>query len=341
MPSPMAAPWRLLVDHNQLGGTDLQVSEFGMGCGNFGGIGSAPEFFGHGESEREAFRLLDQALDMGINYLDTADAYGGGRSEAAIGRWLASKDQTTRDQLLVSSKVGNAVGPGPDDRGLSRAHVLRQIDASLTRLGIDHLDMYLVHELDPSTPLEETVAVFDEIVRSGKARFIGISNHAAWQVTRALWIGDSGGLARFEWVQNSFSLLDQEAQADTLALCRDQGLGFTPFSPLSGGWLTGKYKRDTAFPEGSRMTLRPEPYQRLQSDETFAAIDKLAAMASGFSVSPAGLALAWLRHHPQVTSSIVGPRKASHFDAVAEAIGLKLEDSEWRAIGDIFDSKPS
>lgn len=324
--------------YNQLGGTELELSEFGMGCGNFGGIGSAPDFFGQGESEEEAFRLLDQAVDMGINYLDTADAYGGGRSEATIGKWLASKDQTTRDCLLISSKVGNAVGPGPDDQGLSRGHVLRQIDASLARLGVDHLDMYLVHELDPSTSLEETVAVFDEIVRSGKARCIGISNHAAWQVTRALWISDSDGLARFEWVQNSFSLLDQMAQADTLDLCRDQGLGFTPFSPLSGGWLSGKYKRDSTFPEGSRMTLRPEPYHRLQNDETFTALDRFAAMASDFSVSPAGLALAWMRHHPQVTSSIIGPRKASHFDAAAEAIGLKLEDSDRRAIDTVFES---
>ena len=322
--------------HCQLGRTGLWISEFGMGCGNFGGIGSAPAFFGQGENEEEAFRLLDQAVELGINYLDTADAYGGGRSETMIGKWLATRDGPTRDQLLISSKVANPVGPGPNDQGLSRRHVLRQIDASLGRLGVDHLDMYLAHEIDPRTPLEETVAVFDEVVRAGKVRYIGISNHAAWQVTKALWTSDREGLARFEWVQNSFNLLDRAAQAETLALCRDQGLGYTPFSPLSGGWLTGKYTRDSQFPEGSRMTLRPEPYRALQTEATFVAIERLGVMAADHGVSTAGLALAWLRHHPQVTSSIVGPRKASHFDAVIEAIELDLDEADWHAVGELF-----
>ena len=148
--------------HRQLGHTGLRVSAFGMGCGNFGGIGSAPEFFGQGESETEAFALLDEAVDLGINFLDTADAYGGGRSEATIGKWLATKDAATRDRLLISSKVANPVGDDPNQRGLSRRHILRQIDASLSRLGVDHLDMYLAHEPDPTTPLEETL--------DGKAR---------------------------------------------------------------------------------------------------------------------------------------------------------------------------
>lgn len=323
--------------HNQLGRTGLWISEFGMGCGNFGGIGSAPAFFGQGESEEEAFRLLDQAVEIGINYLDTADAYGGGRSETTIGKWLATKDQPTRDRLLISSKVGNPVGDDPNAMGLSRRHVLRQIDASLSRLGVDHLDMYLAHEIDTRTPLEETVAVFDEVVRSGKARYVGISNHAAWQITKALWTSDSGGMVRFEWVQNSFSLLDRTDQADTLALCRDQGLGFTPFSPLAGGWLTGKYTVGAQFPPGSRMTLRPEPYRALQTDATFAAIERLGAMAAEHSVSSAGLALAWLRHHPQVTSSVIGPRKAAHFTAVTEALELDLTESDWRAVGALFE----
>lgn len=323
--------------HTRLGRTGLQISEFGMGCGNFGGIGSAPAFFGQGENEADAFRLLDQAVDLGINYLDTADAYGGGRSETTIGKWLATKDGPTRDQLLIGSKVANPIGPGPNDRGLSRRHVLRQIDASLTRLGVDHLDMYLAHEIDANTPLEETVAVFDEVVRAGKARYVGISNHAAWQVTKALWTSDREGLTRFEWVQNSFNLLDQAAQAETLALCADQGLGYTPFSPLSGGWLTGKYSRDSQFPEGSRMTLRPGPYLALQTEATYVAIEQLGVMAADHGVSTAGLALAWLRHHPEVTSAIVGTRKASHFDAVIEAIDLELDQAEWQAVGALFE----
>ncbi len=327
------------MDYRQLGRTGLRVSAFGMGCGNFGGIGSAPEFFGQGESDEEAFRLLDRAVDLGINYLDTADAYGGGRSEAVIGKWLSTKDSSVRDGLLISSKVGNAVGEGLNDYGLSRRHVLRQVDASLTRLGVDHLDMYLVHELDLTTPLEETVGVFDEIVRDGKVRYIGISNHPAWKVTRALWISEAQGLARFDWIQNSFNLIDQGDQAEVLELCRDQGLGLTPFSPLCGGMLTGKYSYEEDYPGDSRMTMRPEPYLRFWNAATFAAIDRLTELAADYGVSTAGMALAWLAHHPDVTSSIVGPRRPEHFEAVEQAIEVNLKPAEWAAIGELFTTE--
>lgn len=231
-----------------------------MGCGNFGGIGSAPEFFGQGESEEEAFTLLDRAVDLGINYLDTANAYGGGRSEATIGKWLATKDNSVRDILLISSKVANPVGPGPNQRGLSRRHVLDQIDASLSRLGVDHLDMYLVHQPDPHTPLEETLDVLDSLIDAGKVRYIGASNFPAWLMAKSLWVADRDGHRRFECIQNSFNLIDQGEQTEMIDLCRDQGLGFTGFSPLSGGLLTGKYRFGEEYPEGSRMTKRPEGY---------------------------------------------------------------------------------
>lgn len=307
-----------------------------MGCGNFGGIGSAPAFFGQGETEEEAFALLDRAVDLGINYLDTANAYGGGRSEATIGKWLATKDGTIRDNLLISSKVANPVGPGPNQRGLSRRHILDQIDASLTRLGVDHLDMYLVHEPDPHTPLEETLDVLDSLVVAGKVRYIGTSNFPAWLLVKSLWISDVAGGHRFEWVQNSFNLVDQADQAEVLEVCRDQGLGFTNFSPLSGGLLTGKYRLESDYPAGSRMSMRPEPYLRHWNETTFARLDRLAVAASAAGVSMAGLALGWLYHHPDVTSSIVGPRRRSHFDPVEEALGLTLSETEWADIGAIF-----
>lgn len=307
-----------------------------MGCGNFGGIGSAPAFFGQGETEEEAFALLDRAVDLGINYLDTANAYGGGRSEATIGKWLATKDGTIRDNLLISSKVANPVGPGPNQRGLSRRHILDQIDASLTRLGVDHLDMYLVHEPDPHTPLEETLDVLDSLVVAGKVRYIGTSNFPAWLLVKSLWISDVAGGHRFEWVQNSFNLIDHADQAEVLEVCRDQGLGFTNFSPLSGGLLTGKYRLESDYPAGSRMSMRPEPYLRHWNETTFARLDRLAVAASAAGVSMAGLALGWLYHHPDVTSSIVGPRRRSHFDPVEEALGLTLSETEWADIGAMF-----
>jgi len=320
-----------------LGRTGLRVSGFGMGCGNFGGIGSAPEFFGQGESEEEAFVLLDRAVDLGMNYLDTANAYGGGRSEATIGKWLAAKDPSIKDNLLISSKVANPVGPGPNQRGLSRRHILEQIDLSLGRLGVDHLDMYLVHAPDPDTPLEETLDALDSLVRAGKVRYIGASNYPAWLMTKSLWISDLAGLHRFDWVQNSFNLLDQGDQAEMLEICRDQELGFTNFSPLSGGLLTGKYRLDGDYPEGSRMTKRPEPYMRHWNEDSFARLDRVAAVAADAGVSMAGLALGWLYNHPDVTSSIVGPRRPSHFDPIEEALDLHLTESEWVEIGGIFD----
>lgn len=315
------------------------VSGFGMGCGNFGGIGSAPAFFGQGESEEEAFVLLDRAVDLGINYLDTANAYGGGRSETTIGKWLATKDRTVRDDLLISSKVANPVGEGPNQRGLSRRHILDQIDASLGRLGVDHLDMYIVHEPDPTTPLEETLDALDSLVVAGKVRYIGASNFPAWLMAKSLWMSDVAGGHRFEWVQNSFNLIDQAEQSEMRDLCRDQGLGFTNFSPLCGGLLTGKYRLDEAYPEESRMTKRPEPYMEYWNEETFAAIDRLGATAAAAGVSVAGLALGWLYHHPDVTSSIVGPRRPSHFEPVEEAMSLELSDREWDEIGGLFRSE--
>ena len=330
-------------EFRQLGQTGLRVSAFGMGCGNFGGVGSAPEFFGRGESEEEAFLLLDRAVDLGINFFDTADAYGGGRSEATIGKWLATKDGTVRDRLLISSKVGNPVGDGPNQWGLSRRHILRQIDDSLTRLGVDHLDMYLIHEPDPTTPLEETMGVLDDIVRAGKVRSIGASNLPAWQVMKSLWISAERGLHRFEWVQNSFNLLERRDQSSMLAVSRDQGLGFTPFSPLCGGLLTGKYDLGTGYPTDSRMSMRPEPYLRFWNEATFARIDRLANAASDLGVSTAGLALTWVRHHPDITATLVGPRRTHHFQAVEEAMGLDLSDADWVDIGSWFseDDAPS
>jgi len=289
-----------------------------------------------GESEGEAFVLLDRALDLGINFLATADAYGGGRSEKTIGNCLRTKNQSVRDGLVISSKVGNPVGEDLKFSGLSRRHILHQIDASLSRLGIDHLDMYLIHAPDPLTPLEETMEAFDEVGRAGKVRHIGVSNLTMSTVTNLLQIGAARELRQFGWMQDSFNLIDQEDQADLLAFCRDEGLGFTPYSPLCGGLLSGKYQYQGDYPAGSRMTMRPEPYSEFWNEATFHSIDRLAQWASDLGVSTAGLALAWLRHHPDVSASIVGPRRPEHFGPVEEALQLQLDSSQWDEVGRLF-----
>ena len=261
------------MDYRPLGTTGLQVSRIALGCGNFGGIGSAPEFYGQGETDEEAFAIMDAALEAGINVFDTANAYGGGRSETAIGKWLAKRGSAVRDQVLLSTKAFNPVGDGPNDRGLSRRALFRAVDSSLGRFGAERIDLFLCHEPDPGTPLEETLGALDDLRRAGKLHYIGASNIEAWRLARGLWISDVRGLARFEWVQSGYSLLDRSPEAEVLPLCAEMGLGFSPFSPLSGGWLTGKYRREQAPPAGSRMTLRSEPYEHLQRPAVFDALE--------------------------------------------------------------------
>jgi aryl-alcohol dehydrogenase-like predicted oxidoreductase len=277
-----------------------------------------------GESEQEAFSLMDRAWEAGINFFDTADAYGGGRSETFIGSWLKQKGSRVRDQILVSSKVFNPVGEGPNDRGLSRRHILRQVDASLARLQTDRLDMYLIHEPDPETPLEETLRALDDLIRMGKVLYVGASNIEAWRLARALWISDKNRLSRFEWVQNSYSLLDRTPEREVFPLCADQGLGFTAFSPLAGGWLTGKYRSGRPYPAGSRMTLRPEPYQHLVNEQTFGGLAALSDEARSRGIEMSTLALAWALRHPLMTAAIIGPRRPAHLDSALAALGVTL-----------------
>jgi aryl-alcohol dehydrogenase-like predicted oxidoreductase len=325
------------MEHRSLGRTGLKVSRIGLGCGNFGGIGSDPRFYGMGESEAEAFALMDRAWDMGIEFFDTADAYGGGRSETTIGRWLQTKDATVRDRILVSSKAFNPVGPGPNDRGLSRRHLKRQVERSLKRLSVERLDMFLIHEPDPETPLEETLGALDDLVHEGKIHYIGASNIEAWRLVKALWVSDAEGLTRFEWAQNGYSLLDRGAERDVLPVCAAEGLGFTPFSPLAGGWLTGKYLSSGSYPEGSRMTLRPEPYAHLENERIFHALEAFRERAHGRSVSMAGLAIAWVLGNPRTTAAIVGPRRPEHLDPALEALSIQMSEAERAELASVFE----
>lgn len=329
------------MEYRRLGSTGLKISRIGLGCGNFGGIGSAPAFFGMGEGEQEAFRLMDYAVDAGINFFDTADAYGGGRSEAFIGRWLTTKPPHVREQLLLSSKVFNAVGPGPNDRGLSRRHILRQVDASLEQLGTDRLDMYLIHEPDPETTLDETLAALDDVVRAGKVLYVGASNIEAWRLADALSISDVRRLVRFDWVQNSYSLLDRFAEREIFPLCKTRKIGFTAFSPLAGGWLSGKYRRGGSYPAGSRMTLRPEPYRRLETGAVFDALEHFSKEAAARGLEPGSLAVAWALGHPLMDAVIIGPRAPAHIDVGVRGADTRLSDDERSGIGTIFEAVAS
>jgi aryl-alcohol dehydrogenase-like predicted oxidoreductase len=320
------------VDYRRLGPTSLELSRIGLGGGNFGGVGSAPELFGQGESEEEAFALMDTALAAGINFFDTAASYGGGRSETWVGRWRRDRGA----DVILSTKVYWSVTGDPDDRGLARDRVLRENAASLERLGVDRVQMYLTHEPDPETPILETLEALDRLVSEGKVEAIGASNVTAEQLLEALETSEARGLARYAWVQNELNLLAPDAQDDVRRICRREGLGFTPFSPLAGGWLTGKYVPGAPYPVGSRMTLRPEPYEQLVAVQTFRALSAFRTIADQLETEPATLALAWLLAQPDVTAVVVGPRNPEQLRSAVAALDLELDEGRTDEMASLF-----
>ena len=268
------------METKELGRSGIAVSRIILGCGNFGGVGSSPAFFGQGIQRDEAFRIMDAAWELGIMTFDTADAYGGGRSERFIGEWLAGKDGAVRDTIVIETKTFNPNEMGAD-HGLSHARILRQIDVSLGRLGLEQVALYVAHEYDPDVPQEETLLAFDEIVRTGKVGAVGASNFTGEQLSEALAISEREGFTRYEWAQSSLSLLDLDEEHGVLPVCRVHGLGFEAYGPLAGGWLTGKYRRGNAYPEGSRMTQRPESYERYENDRVYDALQAFERRSAG------------------------------------------------------------
>ena len=252
----------LTMEQRALGRTGLTLSRLGLGCGNFGGSARRRSSSAWGRARTRRSPFWTQPSSSASASLDTADAYGGGRSETWIGRWRAARGAP----VLLSTKVFHSVEGDPSDRGLSRERILRQIDGSLARLGVDRVDMYLIHAPDPDTPLNETLGALDELVRAGKVGAVGASNVDRRWLEEASKIAEREKLARIGWVQNSYSLLDRDAETDVLPLCAERGLGFTPFGPLAGGWLTGKYRRGETAPPGSRMSLKPGPYTHLDRE---------------------------------------------------------------------------
>jgi aryl-alcohol dehydrogenase-like predicted oxidoreductase len=295
----------------------LTVSRIALGCGNFGGVGSAPEFFGQGLTEDQAFELMDAAWESGIGWFDTADAYGGGRSERAIGRWMASRGVRPR----LTTKTFNPMAPGAD-HGLKPDRIARQLRSSLDRLGVDRVELYLAHEYDLDVPLAESLRVLDAAQADGLIGAYGVSNFDASQLTAALAAGTP------QAVQNSYSLLARQDERELLPLCAARGVAYLAFGPLAGGWLTGKYRRGAPYPAGSRMTQRPEPYQEFVTGLTFDALDRLQAIAANRGTSLAGLALGWLLADDRVAQVVIGPGRPEHLAPVAEALRLPVTGAE-------------
>lgn len=302
------------------------VARLTLGCGNFGGIGSAPAFFGQGENEEQAFALMDAAWDAGIRSFDTADAYGGGRSETWIGRWMAER----RRRPHLTTKVFHSVVGDPSDRGLARERIHRQIEGSLDRLGVERVDTYLTHAPDPETPLAETLEALRELLDAGKVAAVGASN------VDGRWLDEALPLAPISVVQNSYSLLDREAERDVLPLCTERGVAFSAFGPLTGGWLAGKYRRGEPAPGGSRMTLRPEPYAHLDDDAVYEGLDGFADAARERGVDMPTLAFAWVLSDPRVASVVTGARRPDQLEPALAALDVTLDERERGELTSLF-----
>jgi aryl-alcohol dehydrogenase-like predicted oxidoreductase len=307
--------------HRQLGRSGLRVSILSMGTMTFGGRGRrAVGTTGVDEAKAQ----IDLCLEAGVNLIDTADVYSAGRSEEILGEALAGR----RDEVLLATKARFATGDGPNDRGLSRHHLVRACEASLRRLRTDHIDLYQVHEWDGQTPLEETLGALADLVHAGKVRYVGCSNYAGWQLMKALAVADARGLPRFASQQIHYTLQAREAEYELVPIAVDQGVGILVWSPLAGGLLTGKYRRDQAAPEGSRHVAGwREPPVR-DEDALYDLVDVLVEVAEGRGASPAQVALAWLLERPGVASVVVGARTSEQLADNLAAADLTLSGEE-------------
>lgn len=310
------------MDYRQLGGSGLRVSTLTLGTMTFGGKGWA-EVVGDTDLEG-AKRQVGMALDAGVNLVDTADSYSEGRSEEILGGALAGR----RDDVLVATKVRMTTGPGPNDAGLSRHHIIRSAEASLRRLQTDRIDLYQAHEWDGQTPLEETLAAFDALVQSGKVRYVGCSNYTGWQLMKALAVADRHHRDRYVSQQIHYSLQARDAEAELVPVAVDQGLGILVWSPLAGGLLSGKYRRDQRNPEGTRRFAGWDEPPVDDEDTLYDIVDVLVEVGAAHGVSAAQVALAWLLGRPAVTSVIVGARTDEQLADNLAAADLALTDED-------------
>ncbi|MFB6152281.1 MAG: aldo/keto reductase [Haloarculaceae archaeon] len=309
------------MEYTTLGETGLEVSRFCLGCMNFG---SEADWMVYDHDE--AIEVIDRARELGINFFDTANTYSNGESERILGRAIEEYD---REQVVVATKVffEATEEPGPNQQGLSKKHVLEQAENSLENLDTDYIDLYQIHRWDESTPIEETLAALDHLVETGKVRYIGASTMASWQFMKALATSDVEDYARFECMQPEYSLTNRHEEENVLPLCADQGIGVIPWSPLAGGFLTGKYERD-AEPSNARFAEDDTtPGERFSEDE-WAVLDEVRTLADDHDVSPAQISLAWLLHKDVVDAPIIGPRTTDHLKDDVAALDIELTEAE-------------
>ena len=317
----------------RLGQTGLKVSRLCLGMMTYGD----PKWRQWVLPAAAARPFVIRALELGINFFDTADMYSLGASEQVTGQLL--RELARRDEVVIATKVFNPMGPGPNQRGLSRVHILNSIDASLKRLGLDYVDLYQIHRYDPHTPIEETLQTLHEVVQAGKARYIGASSMYAWQFARMLHVSQAHGWARFVSMQNHFNLVYREEEREMLPLCRAEGVGVIPWSPLARGFLAGNRARteDTATMRAQTDDFAQSMYYR---DNDFAVVEQLKQVAAARGVAPAQVALAWVLAQPGVTAPIIGASRIEQLNELGAALSITLSQDECDTLENLYQPHP-
>jgi aryl-alcohol dehydrogenase-like predicted oxidoreductase len=314
------------MEYRSLGQTGLKVSEICLGTMQFGWTAD----------EKQSYEILSAAFKAGINFLDTADVYSrwvegnpGGVAETIIGKWI-KQAAIPRDQLVLATKVRGKMGPGPNDEGLSRKHILDAVEASLRRLQVDYIDLYQTHFYDDKTPIEETLSVLDDLVHQGKLRYVGCSNYPAWRLMEALWTSNDKHYIRFNSLQPHYNLVNRaEFERELMDVCRSYAIGVIPYSPLAGGFLSNKYVRNQAEPESARLGRVKESYFNDTSWAIHASVEKVALQ---MSKTISQVSLAWLLGNPVITSPIIGPRNLDQLSDNLGAVGLRLTKEDQSSL---------
>jgi aryl-alcohol dehydrogenase (NADP+) len=321
------------MDYLRLGSTGLKVSRICLGTMTYGSSEWRPWVL----DETESRPFFERAIEHGINFFDTADMYSRGKSEEVVGRAL--KAVAARDQVVIATKAFYPMGEGPNDRGLSRRHLMDAIDASLRRLGTEYVDLYQIHRFDPETPVEETLEALHDIVKAGKARYIGASSMHAWQFARMLYVADARGWTRFASMQNHYNLVYREEEREMMPLCREEGIGVIPWSPVARGFLAGNRRRDD---RGDTIRAKSDDFaHRLYyADTDFTIADRVAELAKRRGVKPAQIALAWLLAQRGVTAPIVGASKLTQLDDAVGAMSVRLEPAEMTFLEELYQPHP-
>lgn len=321
------------MDYVNLGRSGLKVSRLCLGMMTYG----SSQWRKWVLDEEQARPFVRRALELGINFFDTADVYSNGRSEKILGQ--AIRDFGRREEVVIATKVFFPMGEGPNQRGLSRLHILRSIDASLRRLGTDHVDLYQIHRWDPETPIEETLEALYEVVKSGKARYIGASSMYAWQFARSLYLADLRGWRRFISMQNHYNLVYREEEREMLPLCRAEGVGVIPWSPLARGFLAGNRAKEE-WGDTVRAKVDDFAHSMYYQESDFQIVERGVELAGRLGHSPAQIALAWLLHQPDVSAPIVGASKMQHLEDMVAALEIRLSESDLRYLEEMYQPHP-